>query len=130
MPKHILIVNDAEDLRHLMRDILQGEGGYEVTEGTYRPGMSIHEWVEGLKPDLVIADVMFDQEPLGFELVDTLRLNPATAHIPIILCSGAITALRERQAYLAERRVGVLYKPFAVDDLLRTVKQMLDEWEV
>ncbi|HEX8596983.1 MAG TPA: response regulator [Chloroflexia bacterium] len=127
MPKHILIVNDAEDLRELMRDILHGEGGYKVIEGTYKPGMSIFEWVEELKPDLIIADVMFDQEPLGFELVDTLKLNPATAHIPVILCSGAITALRERQAYLGEKGVGVLYKPFSVEELLRAVKQMLDE---
>ncbi|MEA2573909.1 MAG: hypothetical protein QOH93_1207 [Chloroflexia bacterium] len=127
MPKHILIVNDTEDLRQLMRDILHVEGGYEVSEGTYKPGTSMFEWVEELKPDLVIADVMFDQESLGFELVETVRLNPATTHIPILLCSGAITALRERQAYLAEKGVGVLYKPFAVEDLLRAVKQMLGE---
>ncbi|HEX8230271.1 MAG TPA: response regulator [Chloroflexia bacterium] len=127
MPRHILIVNDADDLRELMRDILHGEGGYRVTEGTYKPGMSIFEWVEELKPDLIIADVMFDQESLGFELVETLKLNPATAHIPIILCSGAITALRERQAYLGEKGVGVLYKPFSVEELLRAVNQMLGE---
>lgn len=125
MPKHILVVNDAEDLRELMYAILNGQGGYEVTQGTYKPGML--PWIEKLKPDLVIADVMFEQEPLGFQLVETLRLGSQTAHIPILLCSGAVAALRERQAYLSEKKVGVLYKPFAVEELLAAVKQMLGE---
>ena len=126
MPKHILVVNDADELRELMYAILQGEGGYNVTVGTYKP-TGMLEWVGGLKPDLVIADVMFGQEPLGFGLVDVLRLNPKTVHIPIILCSGAITALRKRQSYLAEKGVGVIFKPFTVEELLGTVKQLLGE---
>ena len=125
MPKHILIVNEEEELRELMRTILHGEGGYKVSQGTYKTAML--PWIEELKPDLVISDVTFGEDTLGFELVDKLKLNPATAHIPIILCSGAISALRERQSYLAEKNVGVLYKPFEVEDLLGAVKQMLGE---
>lgn len=125
MAKRILIVNDAEELRELMEAILHGEGGYQVTQSTYRPTML--PWIEELKPDLIISDVLFGDEAHGFELVDKLKLNPATAHIPILLCSGAITALRERQSYLAERNVGVLYKPFEVGELLSAVKQLLGE---
>jgi CheY-like chemotaxis protein len=125
MPKHILIVNEEEELRELMQMILHDKGGYEVSQGTYKPAML--PWIEDLKPDLVIADVTFAEETLGFEFVDKLKLNPATAHIPVILCSGDIVALRERQSYLAEKNVGVLYKPFEVDELLGAVKQMLGE---
>lgn len=125
MPKHILIVNEEEELRELMKTILHGEGGYEVSHGTYKTAML--PWIEELKPDLVISDVTFGEETLGFELVDKLKLNPATTHIPVILCSGAISALRERQSYLAEKNVGVLYKPFEVAGLLGAVKQMLGE---
>jgi CheY-like chemotaxis protein len=125
MPKHILIVNEEEELRELMQTILHGEGGYKVSQGTYKTAML--PWIEELKPDLLISDVTFGDETLGFELVDKLKLNPATSHIPIILCSGAIAALRERQSYLAEKNVGVLYKPFEVDDLLGAVKQILGE---
>ncbi|MDQ3929360.1 MAG: response regulator [Chloroflexota bacterium] len=125
MPKHILVINDAEELRELIQSILHSAGGYEVTQGTYKPAML--PWIEELKPDLVISDVTFGEEPLGFELVDILKLNPATAHIPILLCSGAITALREQQAYLAEKNVGVLYKPFDVGELLGAVRALLGE---
>lgn len=125
MPKHILIVNEEEELRDLMQTILHSKGGYEVSQGTYKPAML--PWIEELKPDLVISDVTFGEETPGFELVDKLKLNPATTHIPVILCSGDIAALRKRQTYLAEKNVGVLYKPFEVDELLGAVKQMLHE---
>jgi len=44
--------------------------------------------VEDDPPDLVILDVMMDHMSEGFDVARTLRSNPATALIPIIILTG------------------------------------------
>jgi hypothetical protein len=43
------------------------------------------------------------------------------------VCSGAIKELKEIEGYLAQKNVGVLYKPFDIDELLRLVDTKLNE---
>jgi hypothetical protein len=50
-----------------------------------------------------------------------------TANIPVIICSAAIKDLKEMEGYLTAKGVGVLYKPFDVDDLIRLVNLKLEE---
>jgi hypothetical protein len=44
----------------------------------------------------------------------------------VIVCSGAVKQLREMDAWLAEKGVGVVFKPFNIDDLLVEVHKMLE----
>jgi CheY-like chemotaxis protein len=125
--KRIIVVNDTEEILELFRDILEGEGGYEVIIATYKP--QIIDQIEEANLDLIICDYVFGEEKVGDQLVEKLRMNRDTADIPIIVCSGAIQALRDMEGQYAEKNVSILYKPFDIDELLNLVSKKLSNSE-
>ncbi|MEP7082566.1 MAG: response regulator [Chloroflexota bacterium] len=123
--KHVVVVNDTEEILELFDHILTALG-HKVTKLTYAPtdGREIAE----LKPDLCIIDfVLGGREFEGWQLIQKLRMMPATEDIPIIACTGAVREVREMEGKLAEKKVRILYKPFGASDLERQVKEALDD---
>ncbi len=123
--RHVLVVNDTEEILELFHQILNEEAGYEVTLTSFQPQMI--EYVKEIKPDLIISDHVFGEERAGWQFVQSLKLDRETMTIPIIVCSGAISELRGNEGYLVSKHIGVLYKPFDVDELLHLVERKLDE---
>jgi len=123
MPKHILVVNDTQEILELFQAILEEEAGYEVTLTSIKPQML--ELVKEIKPDLIISDHVFGDEKVGWQFIQRLKMDRETAGIPIIVCSGAIKELREMEGYLMSKDIGVLYKPFDVDELIQLVETKL-----
>jgi CheY-like chemotaxis protein len=68
---------------------------------------------------------MFGDQKIGWQMVQLLRMNRATASMPLIVCTAAIREVRETEGYLVSQGVHVLYKPFQLDDLLSMVTQAL-----
>jgi len=124
MTKRILVVNDTQEILELFHEILHVEGGYDVELCSVAP--SIVDAVREVNPDLVISDHVFGEEKIGWQFIQRLKLHRATADIPIIVCSGAIKELKEMEGYLVSKNIGVLYKPFDVDDLLNLVQSKLE----
>jgi DNA-binding NtrC family response regulator len=83
--------------------------------------------VKATAPDLVISDHVFGEEKLGWQLVQRLKMDRETAEIPVIVCSAALKDLREMEGFLTEKNIGILYKPFDIDELLKLVERKLDE---
>ena len=127
MPKHIMIVNDTEEILELYRLILHEEAGYEVTLLSYHP--QIVGRIIAIMLDLIISDHVFGEEKVGWQFIQKLKLARETAHIPVIVCSGAVRELKEMEGYLASKNVGVLFKPFDVDELLQLVERQLADAE-
>jgi len=125
MPKKIMVINDTQEILELFREILQSEGGYDVDLCSYEPQMLDH--VKEISPDLIISDHVFGEEKVGWQFVQRLKMDRETAGIPVIVCSGAVKELKEMEGYLAQKNVGVLYKPFDIDELLRLVNTKLGE---
>ncbi len=123
MPKHILVVNDTQEILELFQAILEEEAGYKVTLTSIRPQML--EMVKEIMPDLIISDHVFGDEKVGWQFIQRLKMDRETANIPIIVCSGAIKELREMEGYLTSKDIGVLYKPFDVDELIQLVETKL-----
>jgi CheY-like chemotaxis protein len=119
LPKHILIVNDTQEILELFRAILEEEEGYTVTLTSIKPQML--EMVKQIKPDLIISDHVFGEEKLGWQFIQRLKMDRQTANIPLIVCSGAVRELKEMEGYLTSKDIGVLYKPFDVDELINLV---------
>jgi CheY-like chemotaxis protein len=119
MAQRIVIVDDSEDLLDLYRQVLEDETGYEVVAVSYKDG--ILDEIKKAKPDLVICDYLFGQQPDGWRLVQMLRLDRDTEDVPIIVCSGAEKQLRDLEAQLAEKNIALLMKPFDIDELLTLV---------
>ncbi len=122
MAAHILVVNDTQDILEVFRMLLEGEG-YTVTLSSF-PLQKASD-IEQLSPDLIILDVVFGEERLGWQMLQLLKMQPATASIPVIICTAAEKAVREMEGYLVSKNVVVVYKPFELDDLLVAVTQAL-----
>ena len=125
MPNRIMVINDTQEILQLFREILEGEGGYEVTLCSYEPQMLEH--VKAEEPDLIISDHVFGEEKIGWQLIQRLKMDRDTAEIPVIVCSGALKELREMEGSLTQKNIGVLYKPFDVDELLNLVARKLED---
>lgn len=122
MATRIMVVNDSQEILELFRDILEEEG-YETVLYSYAV-RDIDE-VERIKPDLIVLDYIIGGEKTGWELLQKLKMRRETAIIPIIICTGAVQAVREMQGYLESKGIGIVLKPFDIDDLLMEVRQQL-----
>ena len=121
--KHILVVNDTEEILALFRDIIEGMG-HRVTAWSFSPDDLAK--VTEVQPDLVILDLMMGPTELqGWALLQKMRMSPATEHIPVVVCSAATNWVREQEGWLAASAVKVVLKPFKVNDLERAIGQAL-----
>jgi len=95
--KHILVVEDQEDNRQILRDLL-GSVGYELTEA--ENGEEAIAAVTKRRPDLILMDI---QLPVmdGYEATRRIKANPATRHIPIIAVTSYALSGDEAKARAA-----------------------------
>jgi CheY-like chemotaxis protein len=122
--RHILVVNDTEEILDLFRSILE-EMGHRMTAWSYSPD-DLKRLMD-VNPDLVILDLMMGATELqGWALLQKIRMNPPTEALPVIVCSAATNWVREQEGWLAANGVKVVLKPFKVDHLERAVEQALD----
>ena len=123
---HILVLNDVAEILDLFEVILSEEG-YRVSRGTMIPGAlnRTFQQIKDLKPDLVIADFLFGHDPMGWQLIQVLKMDAVTAKLPIVVCSAAAKQVEEIGAHLDEMGIGVVLKPFDIDTLLAEVGRIL-----
>jgi CheY-like chemotaxis protein len=120
----VLVINDTKEILELFRDILVEEMGFEVTLMTYAPD-ELSRIVDE-RPDLVIVDfILGDRELQGWQLLQKMRMHPATASIPIVACTAAAREVRESEAYLVEQGIEVVMKPFTIKQLIHAVQGAL-----
>lgn len=118
---HVLVVNDTQEILQLFREILEDEG-YRTTLLSYAPNELTS--IEESGPDLIILDLMIQGEADGWNLLQKLRMNRPTSHIPVLVCTAAVQLVRELEGHLAVKNVRVLLKPFDIDDLLEILADM------
>ena len=120
MSKRVLVVEDTEDNRHIIRDLLSS-AGFEMIEAV--TGAEGVEMARSHRPDLILMDM---QMPVldGYEATRQIKADPALSHIPVIAVtsyalSGDEAKTREAgcDAYIA--------KPFSPRQLLAKVREFL-----
>jgi len=121
-PKHILVVNDTEEIIELFRDIIEGMG-HRMSATTYAPE-DLAE-VKKAGPDLVIMDIVIEGEKVGWQLAQKVRMSRDTQDIPIIICTAATDTVREQEGWLTANAIKVVLKPFTVDDLELSITKAL-----
>ena len=84
MTKSILVVEDQEDNRQILRDLL-GSADYEMVEA--ENGQEALDAVAKKKPDLILMDI---QLPImdGYEATRRIKANPDWKSIPIIVVTS------------------------------------------
>lgn len=117
----ILVIEDEELTRCLMRDILES-GGHEVVDAKDgNEGLAIQR----VRPaDLVVTDIFMPQKD-GLETIAELR--QVFPDLPIIAVSGGGQASNLDFLRFAERfgATRVLAKPFPAEDLLEAIQSCL-----
>ena len=120
-PRHILVVNDTEEILDLFRDIVEGLG-HRMTAWSYSPDDLAK--VTEIAPDLIILDLMLGPTELqGWALLQKIRMSPPTEDIPVIVCTAATNWVREQEGWLAANAVKVVLKPFKVGHLEHAIRQ-------
>jgi len=124
MSKRILIVEDQEDNRKILRDLLRS-AGYEPLEAvTGEEGLTL---AETHRPDLILMDIQLPGLD-GYEATRRIKANPALRHIPVI----AVTSYALSGDDVKAREAGCdayVTKPFSPRALLATIRQVLPAGE-
>jgi signal transduction histidine kinase/CheY-like chemotaxis protein/AraC-like DNA-binding protein/ligand-binding sensor domain-containing protein len=116
----ILLIEDNPDVMEYLAACL---GEHYQLDFAYDGRIGIEKAIETV-PDLIVSDVMMPEKD-GFEVVQTLKNDERTSHIPIVLLtakadveSRIIGLKRGADAYLA--------KPFHQEELLVTLANLLE----
>ncbi|MEN3009067.1 response regulator [Pseudothermotoga sp.] len=120
--KKILVVEDNEKNRVLMRDLLTYNGYLVLEASNGKEGLEI---AEREKPDLILMDI---QMPImdGFEAVEILKSNQKTKHIKVIALTS-FAMKEEKQKILKSGVDGYISKPIKVPEFVDLVKKFLEE---
>jgi DNA-binding response OmpR family regulator len=118
----VLVVDDTKEILDRFRDLLGAEG-YGVE--TLAFSMQQIEAIATMQPDLIVLDLIFDREYVGWQTLQKIRMHHATAHIPVLVCTGEVRKAQEMEGFLAEKGVGVLIKPFGSVGLIAQVRRLL-----
>jgi signal transduction histidine kinase/DNA-binding response OmpR family regulator len=115
----ILVVEDNPDMREYIVSNLSND--YRCIEAA-NGRVGVEQAIEHI-PDLIISDVMMPEMD-GFELSNTVKSNPLTSHVPLIL----LTARGDKKSRIRgwrEHADEYLTKPFDADELLIRIENLL-----
>ncbi len=122
MIRKVLLVEDQEDNRRIVRDLLTS-AGYEVREApTGEDGVRL---ADEYRPDLILMDIQLPGVD-GYEAARQIKANPVLRAIPIIaVTSYALSGddVKAREAGCD----GYVAKPFSPRALLVKIREYLGE---
>jgi two-component system cell cycle response regulator DivK len=120
MTKRILVVEDTEDNRQIMRDLLSS-AGYDLVEAV--DGAEGVAMAKSQRPDLILMDI---QLPVldGYEATRRIKADPALSHIPVIAVTSYALSGDEDKTRAAGCD-GYVAKPFSPRQLLQKVREYL-----
>ena len=118
MSRRILVVEDHEENRRIMRDLLTA-AGYEMLEAlTGEEGVAR---AEAERPDLILMDIQLPGID-GYETTRRIKAIPALRAIPIIAVTSFALSGDDRKA-LAAGCDAYVTKPFSPRALLAKIRE-------
>ena len=122
-PRQVLVVDDSASTRGFLTTTLEGSGLYRVTQA--QSGFEALRMLPRQRFDIVVSDVNMP-DINGLELVRFVRESPNNKATPVLLVTtDGRPADKERGKKLGAS--GYLVKPFAGEELLKAVGELLGE---
>ena len=118
---HILIAEDERDIRDLLTITLSVMGGHQVTPAN--DGEEAVRLAQEVMPDLILLDMRMPKMD-GLQACRALKALPEVRTIPVVILSGRGLD-DEVQAGLDSGAVSYIVKPFAPDELLAEINNLL-----
>jgi CheY-like chemotaxis protein len=120
MGKKILLADDSITIQKVIELTFSDEDFDVVTVGNGRLAL---EKVTEIRPDIVLCDIIMPEKD-GYEVCDTIKKDPSTSHIPVLLLTGAFEPFDQDRANKVGAD-GYLAKPFEPQALVAKVKDIL-----
>ena len=118
----VLIVEDNEKNRKLIRDLLQAKGYQTIESDTAEEGLRL---AEERKPALVLMDIQLSGMD-GITAMKRLKTSAVTRTIPVMaITASAMT--HNRESMLAEGFDGYQIKPFNLSEFLPDVARLIGQ---
>lgn len=131
----ITVIDGHAEFRAVLNELLTNDG-YQVNELS-GDGTTIEE-IAVTQPDVLILDLIFaggSGQMSGWEYLTLIRSHARLRTVPILVCSGDAATLRKGHPNLpGDTKLGVLAKPFSVDQVQRAISELLNvqrvpEWD-
>src|SRR5512135_8548 len=120
MGKKILLADDSITIQKVIELTFSDEDFDVFTVGNGRLAL---EKLPEVRPDIVLCDIIMPEKD-GYEVCEQVKSNPGTAHIPVLLLTGAFEPFDQERAARAGYD-GSLAKPFEPETLIAKVKDLL-----
>ena len=118
----VAIVDDSAEARHLIRRILQSQGNFTIFEAS--SGQEALKLIEHEVPDLIVLDLMMPEMD-GFAVLDTLKTNPETANIPVIVATAKELTSDEKSRLEGQIQSLMQKGDFLNDEFLDEVRTLI-----
>ena len=126
MTTRILVINNSDNILAMFRKILEMDDREVFLQLFLNSDLRD---VKRIQPDLIILDYYVGREGVGWEFLQLLKMEDATAVIPVLICTTAVRLVKEIADYLSTKQVSVLRKPFESRDLVKSVQYALQTGE-
>jgi two-component system, cell cycle response regulator DivK len=122
MSKTILVVEDQEDNRQILRDLLASASFRMIEAWDGKQALTV---ARSQQPDLILMDI---QLPIldGYEATRAIKRDPELKHIPIIAVTSYALSGDEARAREAGCDAYVA-KPYSTRHLLAKIGQLLEQ---
>lgn len=117
----LLVVDDEEDVRELMVDVLAAHG-YAVAAA--RDGIDALRLCQQARYDLILSDLRMPRMD-GAALFQALQRQYGSTRPPVVFVTGQAYS-PDYAGFLATASVPVVSKPFTADDLRKVVAHALE----
>ena len=117
--KKVVVADDDESILEVVKIMLEDFGSYQVQ--TESNGEKLLKMEEDL-PDLILLDLWMSGM-YGGDICESLKSNPKTKNIPVILFSANRDIKQIQQKVLAD---DYIEKPFDMNNLLSKIKKHID----
>ncbi len=118
--KLVSIIDDDEFIQRLLVDALELEGYKVNVSGSAE---DCYRMLGNEVPDIFVMDILLPGKS-GVELCQSLRKQPLTKYIPILMLSS-LSKVKDRVSGLEAGADDYLVKPFHLDELIARVKVLL-----
>lgn len=118
--KEILVIDDAPEMRLIVRKVLEGDGAKVIEAESVAVGLNL---AKTSIPHLIISDLIMPDET-GFDLLEKCRRSEVLRAVPVLVLSGKKDAPSIYRA-ISLGASDYLLKPFRSTLLLQKVKKQL-----
>ena len=124
MSNKILVIDDNDEVRDMLHDLLRLKG-YEVE--TSETGTKALENLDELGPDLIICDIAMPEKD-GFQVLEEVRAKSEYAELPFVFLTASVVRSDEEKIINASAN-GYLMKPYESSKLFSLLDSLLNKIE-